>query len=250
MSTNTENIVVTATESSETRKIYADEFIPKVHRIGRWTMAASFVLAFLPGLYFVVVKGYTAPLSSYVSVFVTIASIAIGTWLTEPLAYWPVLGSAGTYIGYLSGNVSAMRFPVARNLQSILKADINTMRGQIITIAGIVASVVVNLVLLLVFIIGGEWLLGVLPAVVLASFAFVMTGLMGSLTAMCFTEGSNFAEIIKANVPYFALAIVIRMIVAKVPTLEAWGLAVSVGVCILLAYGIYKYDCKKDLEKQ
>ncbi len=122
-------------------------------------------------------------------------------WLTEPLAYWPVLGSAGTYIGYLSGNVGAMRFPVALNLQSVLKADINTMRGQIVTIVGIVSSVVVNLGLLLIFVLGGEWVLGILPQVVIASFAFVMTGLFGSMTAMRFTGEGGLVKNIKTNAP-------------------------------------------------
>lgn len=140
MSNNNANTAAVNTESAETRKVYSEEFIPQVHRIGRSTMAAAFVLAFLPVLYFVFVKGYAAPLSSYVSVIVAVASIGIGMWLTEPLAYWPVLGSAGTYIGYLLGNVGAMRFPVALNLQSVLKADINTMRGQIVTIVGIVSA--------------------------------------------------------------------------------------------------------------
>lgn len=246
MSNNNANTAAVNTESAETRKVYSEEFIPQVHRIGRSTMAAAFVLAFIPVLYFVFVKGYAAPLSSYVNVIVAVASIGIGIWLTEPLAYWPVLGSAGTYIGYLSGNVGAMRFPVALNLQSVLKADINTMRGQIVTIVGIVSSVVVNLALLLIFVLGGEWVLGILPQVVIASFAFVMTGLFGSMTAMRFTGEGGLVKNIKTNAPYFITAIVVKFISTKVSALSTWGIALSVGACILLAYGIYKNDCKKE----
>ena len=45
----------------------------------------------------------------YISGAIGVASIGVGMWISEPEAYWPVLGSAGTYIAYLSGNVGGMR---------------------------------------------------------------------------------------------------------------------------------------------
>lgn len=235
-----------STGSAEAVKDYTATFLPSVHRIGRGTMAIALVLAFLPILYFVLIKGYTAPASSYVSVIVAISSIGIGMWLTEPLAYWPVLGSAGTYIGYLSGNVGAMRFPVALNLQSAMNANINTPRGQVVTIVGIVSSVFANLVLLLIFVLGGEWVISVLPAVVLASFGFVMQGLFGSMIMMRWNGKNGLVKGFMEGLPYLALALVMKFIISKISFLSAWGMAITVGVCILLGYVIYKNDCKKD----
>lgn len=234
--------------SAEAVKDYRATFLPSVHRIGRITMVIALVLAFLPIIYFVLVKGYTAPMSSYVSVIVAICSIGIGMWLTEPLAYWPVLGSAGTYIGYLSGNVGAMRFPVALNLQSAMNADINTPRGQVVTIVGIVSSVFANLILLLVFVLGGEWVISVLPSVILASFGFVMQGLFGSMIMMRWNGKGGLIKGFLEGLPYFALALVLKFVISKISFLEAWGMAITVGICILLGYVIYKRDCKKDAE--
>ena len=45
---------------------YVKNFMPAVHKIGRFTMAVAFILAFLPVVYFVFVKGYALPLSSYI----------------------------------------------------------------------------------------------------------------------------------------------------------------------------------------
>ena len=247
MSENNVNSIQAA-ETEAAQKIYKDIFIPKVHRIGRLTMAAAFVLAFLPVIYFVFVKGYMASASSYMSVIVAISSIGIGMWLTEPLAYWPVLGSAGTYMGYLSGNVGAMRFPVALNLQSVMNANINTMRGQIVTIVGIASSIVVNLVLLLIFVLGGEWLIGILPEVVMASFAFVMVGLLGSMIFMRFNGEGGMAKNVKGMAPYLLLAVIFKFVIGKIPALSTWGMAVTVGLCIALGYVLYKRDCKKDAE--
>lgn len=233
----------------EARQYYADTFMPQVHRIGRTTMSISIVLAFLPVLYFIIVKGYRLPVSNYITVFIAVSSVAVGGWLTESLTYWPVLGSAGTYIGYLSGNVSSMRFPVALNLQSAMKADINTPRGQIVTIVGIVASVYVNLILLLVFVLGGDWIISLLPPVITAAFAFVIPGLMGSMVSACWNGSDGIIKGFLKGLPYFGLAFVLCFVFGKIPALSAYGMAISVLACVLLGYVFYKRDCKRDEEE-
>ena len=246
MSENTSAVA----DSKETQAEYSGYFVPNVHKIGRSTMLISLLLMFLPTLYFIFIKGYTMPITSYVTVTIAITSVGIGMWISEPLAYWPVLGSAGTYIGYLSGNVMALRFPVALSLQSTLNADINTARGQIVTIVGIVASVFVNLAILLVIVLVGSWIVTILPDVVLASFDFVMVGLLGSMILQRFTMGEGgVAKNIANAAPYFILAIAIKLLSTVVTALSSWGLAISVGACILLAYLFYKRDCKWDEEE-
>ncbi|MCC8164247.1 MAG: hypothetical protein LIO86_14065 [Lachnospiraceae bacterium] len=133
------NTTNTESREAEAQDAYTAEFVPNVHRIGRITMVVALFFSFLPTAYFLIVKGYTTPVTDYINVIVALCVFCFGVWVTEPLAYWQVLGSAGTYMGYLSGNVSGMRFPVALNLQSAMKADINTPRGQIVTIVGIQA---------------------------------------------------------------------------------------------------------------
>ena len=234
--------------NTQAEKDFNDNFTPAVHRIGRITMVIAFVLAFLPVIFFVLVQKHTAPISAYVSVTVAISSIGIGMWISEPLAYWPVLGSAGTYIGYLSGNVGAMRFPVALNLQSAMKADINTPRGQVVTIVGIVASVFANLVLLLAFVLGGSWLISVLPDVVMASFAFVMNGLMGAMITMRWNSEGGIVKGAISSLPYLLVAVGVKLLESVFPPLMFVGMAVAVVLNIIVAYFIYKRDCKKDEE--
>lgn len=232
----------------EAQKNLYKTFIPSVHRIGRSTMAIALVLAFLPVLYFFFVKGYRESLSSYLSVAIAIASPCLGMWLTEPLAYWPVLGSAGTYMGYLAGSVSGMRFPVAMNLQSSMDADINSAKGQIVTIVGIVASVFANLALLAIFVLGGDLVVSILPKVVLASFSFVLVGIFGSLLFMHWNGKQGLVKGFMDSLPYLVLAVVSRLIMNQIPALQNWTLALSVVFCVILSYFFYRQDCKKDAE--
>jgi hypothetical protein len=223
---------------------YKKNFMPAVHRIGRSTMALAFIFSFLPVAYFIVVRGFGLPVSQYVKVATAICSLGIGMWISEPIAYWPVLGSAGTYIAYLSGNVGAMRFPVALSVQSNMKADINTPRGQIITIVGIVSSVVANLILLLVIVFGGQWLISVLPDVVMGAFSFVMVTLYGAMWMMRFDGKDGVVKGFLSNLPYLALAIVCYKVLTISPLVD-WGMLVTVVACIALAYVLYRRDLKK-----
>ena len=244
---NMENKTPVVDKEVSAQQDYAKNFMPAVHRIGRFTMIVAFILAFLPVLYYVFIKGYTLPLSAYINTMVVISSISIGSWLTEPLTYWPVLGSAGTYIAYLSGNVTGMRFPVAMNVQSAMKADINTPKGQVITIVGIVGSVITNLVILLGIVLFGNWLIGILPDVVVKAFSYVTMGMFGSLVLMRFCrhkEGpvKGFIDAI----PYLATAMGVKFLVTYVvPGLSKFGSALGVGVTILVAYIMFKAKQKK-----
>lgn len=225
---------------------YVNAFMPKVHKIGRITMIIAFFLAFLPVAYFIFIKGYQVSIQSYIAVAVAIAGLNIGIWLSEPLAYWPVLGSAGTYMGYLSGNVGAQRFPVALNVQSTMKTTIHTPRGQVVTIIGIAASVFSNLILLLIFILAGDQIIKVLPDTVMASFAFVMVGLLPAILIMAWNGQDGIVKGFMAKSPYVLLTIILKLIIDRIPALMAWGMALDVAACIILGYILFRRDSKKD----
>jgi len=233
------------TSLSPAEEDYKNNFMPQVHRIGRGTMTLAMILSFLPVAYFIIVKGYSLPFSTYLAGIVSVSSIGIGMWLSEPEAYWPVLGSAGTYIAYLSGNVGGMRFPVATTVQKNMKADITTPKGQVVTIVGIVASVVANLIILLVIVLAGEKILSVLPDVVTAAFSFVVISMLGAMMIMNI-QGRGGMKAVPGILPYIAIAIVVWIFCNKVfANMFGWGMAISVGASVAFGYTRYRSDLKK-----
>ena len=90
---------------------YETKFITDIHKWGRVSMLIALILSFLPIGYMYFVKGWNESVSAFASVTIAISSFGIGMWLTEPMSYFPILGSAGTYMGYFAGNVSNMRVP-------------------------------------------------------------------------------------------------------------------------------------------
>ena len=239
MSENKNNTVLTAEED------YTLNFVDNVHRIGHITMAIALVLSFLPIAYFAFIQGYLLPGSTYLAGILSISAIGIGMWLSEPEAYWPVLGSAGTYIAYLSGNVGGMRFPVATTVQKDMNADITTPKGQVVTIVGIVASVVANLIILLIIVLAGDFILSILPQVIISSFSFVVVSMLGAMLLMNIQSKGGLKGIPKV-LPYMLIGTAAWFVCNKVfPNMFGWGMAIAVGLSVLVGYFIYKNDLKK-----
>lgn len=224
---------------------YRVSFMPAVHKIGRITMGVAFILSFLPVAYFYFVKGYRLPIEMYIGGITGVVSLGLGMWLSEPEAYWPVLGSAGTYIAYLSGNVGGMRFPVATTVQKNMNADITTSRGQVVTIVGIVASVVANLIILLAIVMAGQWIISILPQVVLSAFGFCVLAMLGAMLVMNFQQRGGFKAIVTGG-PYMIVAVIAWYVCNKVfPDMFGWGMAIAVLGSIGVGYIVYRNDLKK-----
>ena len=244
------NVKDANSQNESLEKDYKNGFIKNVHHIGRVTMLFALLLSFAPILYFILVKGYTLPIEIYLGGIAGVFSIGIGMWLTEPEAYWPVLGSAGTYISYLSGNVGAMRFPVASTVQKDMKADASTPRGQIITIVGITASVVVNLIILLLIVLLGDWVLKVIPAVITGAFSFVVVSMLAAMIVMNIM-GHGGVSFLPTAGKYIITAVVVWYVCNKIfPYMFGWGMALAVGLCVFIAYIQYRSDMKKEEDKK
>lgn len=236
MAEKDKNVVV---ENSATQENYANKFVPSVHRWGRISMAIAFCLSFLPILYMIIVKGWLAPSNAYVAVIVAIVSYGIGMWLTEPLSYFPILGSAGTYMSYLAGNVGNMRNPVAMSVQSLFDTDVNTPKGQVVTICAIAISIYVNLAVLICIVLAGSWLLTVLPQAILDALNYVMPSLFGCMLVM------RTAKNRKDSMYYLAIAVIVYFVCRQIPAVATFGMALSVGITILGAFGIHKARISK-----
>ncbi len=221
---------------------YETRFLSDVHRWGRLSMAMALILSFMPIVYMYLVKGWSETASAFASVTIAISSFGIGMWLTEPMSYFPILGSAGTYMSYFAGNVSNMRAPVALSIQNALKTDVTEPRGNIATIIAIATSVFVNLLILLVIVIVGQQILGVFPPVVLKSFKYVLPSLFGSVIVMRF-RGSPLRAI-KYLIPTAITYYLVRLI----PGIGTFKLAVVIAVTILYGYIFHKFDQKKQPE--
>lgn len=225
------------------------EFTPSVHKIGAGTMIVALFLSVLPTIYFVFIKGIQIPWANFMAVVIAISSFAISMWLSEPVAFWPVIGSAATYFAFLSGNASSMRLPVALAARTYVDEpdDPSNPKFHVATIIALFASVVVNLVILLVIVILGDLILSMMPPSMLAAFGFIMPCLIANNILMrCKDRNATFVRGFFGLLPYLVAGFVVPYIcTALAPTFPIFGMIdmlFAVGAAIVVGYVIYRKD--------
>lgn len=109
--------------------------------------------------------------------------LVLGSALSEPFTYFPTLGSAGVYVGFLSGNVSNMKVPSALVSQQAAKVEQGTDEGEVVATIGITVSTAVNLVILTIGALFGAMIVKVLPESVTTAMNLLLPALFGAMLA-------------------------------------------------------------------
>lgn len=170
------------TASSE-MQYYEGEYLPQVNRIGKITGFLGVVLSFAPALVLLFVYGIMPPGSAVLTAFIGIASAVGVLWVVEPISYFPVLGVTGTYMAFLSGNISNMRLPCAAVAQDAAGVTPGSAQGAIISALGMGISVIINVSVLTVGVILGSAVLSKMPPVVQETLNYLLPALFGALLA-------------------------------------------------------------------
>ena len=98
-------------EEMTTQQIYDQEYIPYSIKWGRLTSLIGVAASFFP----VVILSFVFKVVPALDAIVAAATIRISACLVyyfiEPISFQPVLGIPGTYMAFLSGNLSNLRVP-------------------------------------------------------------------------------------------------------------------------------------------
>lgn len=176
-----------------------------VNRIGISTIILCIIATFIPSIYLNIVYDAWLGWGAVGSAF-SICIIYFGiNWFVEPLSFYPVLGNAGTYLSWLAGSVAQQRVPASIMAKDTLKVTDGTQEAEIVSIAAIVGSIIVNVVVLTITAIVGSYIISILPQVVLQSITrYILPGLFGAMLAMF---GCN-APLL--TIPLFSVMVIIN----------------------------------------
>ena len=100
------------------KDFYKEKYLPTVNRIGKITGYLGVIVSFLPAVMLAVVYGSLPKPEALLTAFISGTSAFGVLWFVEPISYFPVVGPAGTYMAFLSGNISNMRIPRCRRESS------------------------------------------------------------------------------------------------------------------------------------
>lgn len=163
------------------KNFYTEEYMPKVNKIGKFTGYVGVLVAFIPAVVLAVVFGILPKPAALLTAFISGASAFGVLWFVEPISYFPVVGSAGTYMAFLSGNISNMRIPCASMAQVAADVKPGTQEGSVIATLGMAVSIIINVSVLTVGAILGTSVLSMLPESVKGALNYLLPALFGAL---------------------------------------------------------------------
>ncbi|MEA4878466.1 hypothetical protein SDC9_101018 [bioreactor metagenome] len=165
------------------KNYYNDTYIPQITKAGKWTCWIGAFLVFFPALAVTYLFNIVPEKGPLMVALVAQLSVNAVWWFIEPISFFPILGIPGTYISFLSGNISNLRIPCAAAALKATNTEVGSEEGSVISTIGVGASVFVNIILLVVGVIVGTKLIAMLPKNVTDSFSFLLPALFGAVFA-------------------------------------------------------------------
>lgn len=212
-------------------------YLDSVHRDGRiWNisvMIALFMYPILVGVLFGVLPDWHGLLMGLVATAPMYWAVAV----VETFTYVPMLGAGGSYLSFVTGNISNLKLPVALNALEQAGANIRTEEGEIVSTIAIAVSSIITTVIIILGVILITPLTPILDAPVLApAFAQILPALFGGLGVVFVSKNWKIAV---------APVILMLALFIFVPALNASTVGIMVPVGVLFTIGVSRILYKK-----
>ncbi|HBH3804214.1 hypothetical protein I5578_04415 [Clostridioides difficile] len=219
---------------SKVKSIYNEEYLPFMIRYGRLTLSLGIIAALVPGIILSFGFGIMPPISALLASTMAIVSMSAPNYIIEPVSYSPILGIPGTYMSFLSGNISNMRLPCSIAAQKAAEVESGTEEGSIISTIGIAVSILVNISILTIGVILGGSVLSKIPAEVVEKLNLILPALFGSVFGQVFLQDKKLGLV--------AIVISVLTIILSKQGIIPQSLVVLICVfgTILIAKAMYK----------
>ena len=153
-----------------------------VIKIGMITLLMASVLSFLPVLYLYFVHGIIPSVSLMLKSWGMIALLFGAFYIVEPVSYYAVLGLAGTYMSFLSGNISNLRLPCAAMALDVTNTEPGTKEAEVVSTLGIAGSIITNLIGVTLTAFIGTALISIFPPIIANAFrAYTVPAIFGAV---------------------------------------------------------------------
>ena len=190
-----ENKNVNVTEATDKEKFFED-FNNGLHRIGRFTLILSAILLLAIPFVIGLINGVAPELKGFLIGIAKVGSIYIPVSIIEFLVYAPMLGVGGSYLSFITGNVTNMKIPCVMNSKEIAGTENGTPEHEIVSTISVATSAIVTT---LVIIVGVILLVPLQPILqqeaLLPAFNNVVPALFGALGLKYFIKSPKIAAI-------------------------------------------------------
>lgn len=178
------------------KELFFEDFNNGLHKIGRITLLLAVIM--LVSVPFVIgaMNGVSPDLGGFLSGFAKVGLIYIPVAIVEFLVYTPMLGVGGSYLSFITGNVTNMKIPCVMNAKEIAGTESGTPEHEIISTISVATSAIVTTLVIVAGVILLVPLQPVLQAeVLLPAFNNVVPALFGALGLKYFIKSPKIAVI-------------------------------------------------------
>lgn len=212
-----------------------NQFHDKSHFWGRLTLLLVIIASISLPMYLSFVVGAHPGWGPILAGLVGYAAFIGVLWFIEPITYFPVLGIAGTYIAFLSGNIANLCLPSSSAAQKAVGAEPGTEKAEVAGVIGISLASLTNTIVILATVIGGVYVIDLIPASIQESFTFVLPAIFGAVLG-------QFAF---KTPMYGVLALLIGLLVYFSPIPSLLKIISCVALTIAMVYYLEKRKEKK-----
>lgn len=213
-------------------------YMDSVHRDGRiWNISVMLVLLAFP-VALCIIFGEMPNWSGVLKGLIATAPMYWAVGLVETITYIPMLGAGGSYLSFVTGNISNLKLPCALNALENAEVKAQSEEGEIISTIAIAVSSIVTTLIIIIGVILIVPLDPILSApVIKPAFDQMLPALFGALGVV----------FVSKNVKLAAAPVLLMLVLfVFVPALNAGtvGIMVPVGVLFTLAYARILYKKK------
>lgn len=135
-------------KNNETPVVYS-EYEESSHRVGRFWIGFMLLVMFcLPLGICIIFKTKPDFSAGFWAAFIPILLADIPSGIGELIAYAPILGTGGTYLGFITGNLSNLKIPCAMNARKMAGTEIGTPENEVVSTISVAVSAITTTVVI------------------------------------------------------------------------------------------------------
>ena len=212
-------------------------YIDSVHRDGRiWNIGVMILLIMFP-VSVSLIFGAAPDWGALVVGLIATAPMYWAVGVVETITFVPMLGAGGSYLSFVTGNISNLKLPCAINALEQNGVSASSEEGEIVSTIAIATSSIVTTIIIIIGVILIVPLTPVLEAPVLEpAFAQMLPALFGGLGVAFVSRNWKIA---------IAPVVLMLILFIFVPALNAGTVGIMVPVSVLFTIGVSRILYKR-----
>ena len=212
-------------------------YMDSVHRDGRiWNLSVAVLLMAFP-VCVACVFGVVPDWGALAMGLIATAPMYWVVGVIETVTYVPMLGAGGSYLSFVTGNISNLKLPCALNALEQNEVSASSEEGEVISTIAIATSSIVTTIIIVIGVICIVPLTPILEAPVLEpAFAQMLPALFGGLGVAFVSKNWKIA---------IAPVLLMLVLFIFVPALNSGTVGIMVPVSVLFTIGVSRILYKR-----